>query len=247
MAGALRLHRPRTPAGRGLSAGASRAAGAWRNALDAWAIPPHILEQAEESPWYFPVAAFAAKDAGQTLSHRRALDALPDGGTVLDIGIGGGAMSRPLRPTAGRVIGVDSQESMLAGCGADETVLGRWPDVAASVEPVDVVVCGHVVYNVADLDPFVRALGAAARGRVVVELTDRHPLVEMAPLWRRFWDLDRPTGPKWRDFMDVVSEAGIDAQAEERSSSGGGISFGDLDGLATFVRRRLCLRHPRSR
>ena len=55
------------------------------------------------------------------------------------------------------------------------TVHGRWPDVHARVEMADVAVCGHVVYNVADLGAFVTALTEHASRRVVLEFTEVHP------------------------------------------------------------------------
>ena len=63
-------------------------------------------------------------------------------------------------------------------------VTGAWPEASADVEPADVVVAGHVFYNIPELEPFARALDAHARRRVVVELTERHPLDWMRDLWR---------------------------------------------------------------
>ena len=60
---------------------------------------------------------------------------------------------------------------------------------------LDVAVAGHVLYNVADLEPFARSLAAVARSGVVFELTERHPLHWMNDLWLRFHDLERPDGP----------------------------------------------------
>lgn len=200
------------------------AARRWADALASWAIPPHILEQAPESPWAHPVALFVARgDEPVTVSTARAREALPAGGSVLDVGCGGGRAAFAAVPPAATVTGVDAQPPMLEafaagarsrGVGHAE-VLGRWPDVADAVPDADVVVCHHVAYNVADLAPFVRALDARAHRRVVLELPVRHPLARMAPLWRRFWDLERPDGPTARDALDVVREAGFDARLEE--------------------------------
>src|SRR5581483_5660559 len=114
----------------------------------------------------------------------RALEALPDKGSVLDVGCGGGSASLALVPPAGLITGVDASRDMLteyaAGAAqrgvAHHEVEGTWPDIEDRVDPHDVVVCHHVLYNVADLAPFVRALTDKARQRVVVELTDKHPL-----------------------------------------------------------------------
>src|SRR5207237_1410976 len=72
----------------------------WGAALRSWAIPEEILRAAPESPWTYPVqvfrgraeAATAGPAAGTTgspsssPSARRALDALPEGGSVIDVG-----------------------------------------------------------------------------------------------------------------------------------------------------------------
>lgn len=53
---------------------------------------------------------------------------------------------------------------------AHSEVLGRWPAIAAHVVPADVAVCHHVVYNVADIESFLRELSAHTRRGVMVEL-----------------------------------------------------------------------------
>src|SRR5262249_44752109 len=160
------------------------------------------------SPWEMPVDLFAAfaRDArvdSPTATHRRAAEAMPAGGTVLDIGAGGGAASLPIAPPAAHVIAVDQHQGMLDALeqigeanGIDATVVaGAWPDAASKVGPADVVVCANVLYNVADLVPFVRALTDHARVRVVAEFTSVHPLTWLADLWQHFWGIERPHGP----------------------------------------------------
>src|SRR5919198_3045819 len=98
------------------------AARQWREDLDSWAIPPEILAAAPESPWGFPPGLFtrATEDAlkkqpaAPTPSLRRALEALPERGSVLDVGAGGGAASLPLCPPAAAVTAVDQSTQMLA-------------------------------------------------------------------------------------------------------------------------------------
>jgi SAM-dependent methyltransferase len=199
------------------------AADRWRDELAAWAIPPEILAAAPEPPWGFPVELFRADErAVDTPSRRRALEALPDGGSVLDVGCGGGVASFALVPPAARVTGVDSSPAMLEeyaataarhGVAHDE-VEGTWPDVADRVAPHDVVVCHHVVYNVPDLAAFAAALTAHARHRVVVECTARHPLTATGPLWSHFHGIERPSGPTAELALAVLSDAGIHPQHE---------------------------------
>jgi len=129
----------------------------WADQLAAWAIPDHILAAAPESPWAFPPAIFTGPDpaAAASPSRRRSLEELPDGGTVLDVGVGGGAAGLGLAPPAGRIVGVDESADRLAafitrageaGVTA-EAVRGRWPDVSVALAPADVVVCHHVFYT----------------------------------------------------------------------------------------------------
>jgi hypothetical protein len=180
------------------------------------------------------------------VSHRRALEALHEGDDVLDVGAGRCAMSLPLRPSARRIIAVDSSAPMLENSPADRTVLGRWPDVAEAAGPAAIVVCGHVLYNVPDLVPFVTALTRTARRRVVVEITASHPRNREPErtVWKHFWDLVRPTGPSWEDARDVIRETGIEPAVEMWETDQRG-SFPSLEYLVMWMRRTACL--PASR
>jgi SAM-dependent methyltransferase len=224
----------------------------WDTSLKDLAIPPEILAAAPVSPYEFGVGLFdrLADEAMRkdTPSRRRAREALPEtGATVLDVGCGGGAASLSLAPRLGKAIGVDQQENMLAAFAAraerlgvaHEEVQGRWPDVADEAPQADVVVCHHVLYNVAALAPFVQALTAHARSRVVVEVTGEHPLAWLRPLWQRFWDFDRPTGPTADDALAALRAVGLDAAMERFAEPSPWQDFGDE--LVTLARTRLCL------
>ena len=233
-----------------------RATGAlerWREQLDGWAIPAEILAAAPESPWGFPVGLFRSRaeragSAPATPSNREAARCLPAGGTVLDVGAGGGAASLPLAASAGRLVAVDESAGMVASFLAAaeaagvpaEAVEGRWPEVAGRVGPADVVVCHHVLYNVPDLAPFATALTGHARRRVVAELTERHPLVGLAPLWRRFHGLERPAGPGADDAVAALEAVGLAVDRQDWESRDR-FGFDDFDELVAFTRRRLCL------
>lgn len=199
----------------------------WTSALEAWAIPDEVLAQsAGADPWTLDSNLFRpAKRTGTPspgLATRRAAEVIPHGGSVLDVGCGGGAAGLALAPPAASVTGIDESSAMLELFAsiaterglAHRTVEGRWPDVRDAVATFDVVVCNHVFYNVPDLDRFAVALSDAATGRVVVELTPAHPQTRNAAVWKHFWDLDRPMGPSSADALAVVRSAGIDATLE---------------------------------
>jgi SAM-dependent methyltransferase len=197
------------------------AAQRWRADLESWAIPDEILESAPRSPYGFSAAMFGkiadALAGVRTPTVELADEAPPDAGVVLDVGCGGGAASLPLAARASLIIGIDQSEDMLAelreraeAAGvAVLTHLGRWPDVAGDVPPADVVVCRNVAYNVPDLDHFARVLTAHARHRVVMEMTQEHPMAWMTPFWEALHGIGRPARPTVEDAVAVLSEAGL--------------------------------------
>ncbi len=233
--------------------GEGAAAERWRRALGEWAIPQEILDAAPASPWHFPPKLFAqraeqAVDEEPRASQLRALEVLPEGGTVLDVGVGGGAASLPLVPPAAMVVGVDSGEGMLEAFAlaaeqrgvAHEEVEGPWPAVAGVVPPADVVVCHHVFFNAADLVPFAAALTDHARRRVVVELSGDHPTSNLNPLWKALHGVDRPTSPVAEDAAAVLAEMGLDVgfEAFERPWHRKGDHRGEM---VAMLRRRVCV------
>jgi SAM-dependent methyltransferase len=156
-------------------------------------------------------------------SRRRALEALPEGGSVLDVGVGGGASSLGLVAKAGLIVGVDPMEGMLesfqgsareAGV-AGRAVLGTWPDVAGDVEPADVAVCHHAIYRVTEVEDFVGALTDRARRRVVIEVSDRSPLSALDPLWKAFHGLDRPDWSVADELQAVLVAMGLAIERED--------------------------------
>lgn len=224
---------------------------AWADDLASWHIPDSITSQVSESPWVLPDEVFSRRAerylaAPGGPSYDRALEALGAGGSVLDVGAGGGAASLPLAAHITQLTAVDAHQPMLddlvrraerLGLAAT-AVRGIWPQVDVPV--ADVVLCHHVVYNVADLAPFITALTAHARRRVVVELTVRHPLTELNPYWKEFHGLDRPAGPTAEQALDLLR--GLDLPVQFAYWTRPEMAeYDSFDTLVDVTRRRLCL------
>ena len=220
----------------------------WRKKLESWAIPSEIIDQAPENPWIHPTVLFQVPQIIElTPSHSRALEALPDNGSILDIGCGGGIAAFAMGKKVGRVIGVDHQSEMLsmfsanakARCLESSVHEGFWPAIEIDVESADVVTAHHVVYNVQDIVPFLEAMNSHARKRVVIEMPQHHPLSNLSGAWKHFWNLERPNKPIPKDLLNVLNEMGIAARLELWS----GYTHSDLnlDQTVRFTRIRLCL------
>ena len=233
----------------------------WHDDLAAWAIPKEILSTATESPWVLPSQVFARRadqvtGAPSGPSFERAWAALDPEGSVLDIGTGAGAACLPLLPRTTTLTAVDENARMLGllqertsarGLDGDRVrlVTGRWPDLGPQVPAADVVTCHHVLYNVADLAPFVSAMTAHARRLVVVEVTWRHPLTSLNELWLRFHGLRRPDGPTGDDLLTILPAMGLRI-GHAGWQRPGGPDYTTFAELTDVTRRRLCLPAERS-
>ena len=91
----------------------------WQVALEALAVPKEILEEAPDSPWTLPIEPFRQRAqavlAGESSpSLDKAMEALPEGGVVIDVGVGVGAASLPLHPRASLLVGVDTSQEIVS-------------------------------------------------------------------------------------------------------------------------------------
>jgi Methyltransferase domain len=224
----------------------------WAAALRLWAIPDDLVAAAAETPYFFSPAVFsAAADAAldrsdDTVSDAVAKEALPEGGAVLDVGVGAGAAS--LRLPAGHLIGVDPAAELLEAFTAraarrsirSTAIQGTWPDVESRTPTADIAVCHHVVYNVADLAGFATALTAHAERRVVIELTAVHPMTWLAPCWDALHGLRQPDRPTADDAVALLTGLGLDVHQQRWRRAVQMIGENDADAVARIA-RRLCL------
>lgn len=232
------------------------AARRWADELSGWGIPEPIIEAAPQSPYGFPTDLFAsAADEAmeqRTPTTRAVRETLPTGGSILDVGCGGGAASLPVADAAGHLVGVDESEDLLEEFAVRgrrlgvtvERVHGRWPDVAAATPTADVAVCRNVAYNVPDLDEVVTALTSHARRRVVLELTCEHPLAWLRPYWRELHGVEFPDGPVLDDAVAVVRGTGVEPEVVTWE---GRLLFVDTteEEVRGLLQRRLCLTDDR--
>ncbi|KAA9161864.1 methyltransferase domain-containing protein [Amycolatopsis acidicola] len=221
----------------------------WAEHLAGWAIPGHILAAAPESPFTLPGKVFVRRADRQiggprTPTHRSVLAALDGGGTLLDVGAGAGAASLPCAEAITHVTAVDTnlleefaERAEMLGL-PHRTVEGRWPNAAAQAGTVDVTVCANVLYNVPDLEPFVRALNEHTRRAVVVELNEHHPMTRMSPLWERFHGIHRPGRPTSDDAVAALRELGVRPEIRRWQEKAAPIPFPEL---VETTRKRLCL------
>ena len=229
----------------------------WRTDLGSWVIPQEILDQAEVPPWIHPVELFTIEsEIPDTFSHATARAVLSEGDSVIDVGCGGGVASMALVPPAGTVMGVDNDQAMLDQYALAATrygarhreFLGTWPAIADEVPEADVVVCHHVAFNVPEIGPFLQQLDWHSRKRVVLEMPMFHPMSRLSPMWKHFWNLDRPVAPSARDLVAIAREMGFNAQIEVWADavSWGSRNVKSEDQRLTLARRRLCLNEDRT-
>jgi 2-polyprenyl-3-methyl-5-hydroxy-6-metoxy-1,4-benzoquinol methylase len=230
----------------------------WRVALEAWALPQHLLDGVDESPYSWPADLFGRRrqpaEGEPSPTERMVIEIAGEGGSILDVGAGTGRLAIPLSQSGHRVVAVERDASMsarlaeeIAASGARITrVQGTWPDVAGNTGRHDVVLCAHVVYDVPAIGPFLDAMHGAARRGVVVELTPRHPWKGLSRYFRSLHGHELPKRPTVDDFEAVVREV-TGAEPHLRWwTAPAALRFTDMAELLAFYRRRLLVPPERS-
>lgn len=228
------------------------AAARWRALLEAWALPSGLLAAVPESPYEWPAGLWRRRSAepkSDTPTDRAVQRLLPPGGSLLDVGAGTGRASLPTAVAGHPVTAVEPNSVMVSAlreevraAGAKVRVIeGAWPAMAPAAGRHDVALAAHVVYDVADLAPFLRGLHGAARAGVVLEAGERHPWDALRKYYRVLHGLERPDGPTADLLVEVIEEVlGMSPQVE-RWVGRRGPSFGDAAELVDLYRRRLLI------
>ena len=136
--------------------------------------------------------------------------------TVLDVGGGAGRLALPLALRCSHATVVEPSESMLKElrAGAEEASIDNLSIVHASwdeaqVDPADVVLCAHVVYGVAEIEPFIRKLDSHAGERVLILAFMKWPLSRLSPCWRAVHGDERIEMPALPELLSVLWEMNI--------------------------------------
>lgn len=182
----------------------------WARELRAWKIPDEILSAAPRDPYAFPCSVIRTMsvDPLDTPTGKAVLERLEPGDRLLDIGCGAGRIAGPFADTRS-VVGIEPRPN-LAAISRElgiEVIDGKWPQVAAVAGTAPVVLSTHVMYDVQDPEPFLRAMVVAAQRRIVIEVTQRHPWHDVGRLYRIVHGIGRPTGPTAELLGQVIEEA----------------------------------------
>ena len=141
---------------------------------------------------------------------------VPDGSALLDVGGGAGRFAVALAFKCAAATVVDPSPAMLEQLreAADEAgrdnviaIRAEWQD--AQVDAADVVLCSHVVYGVADIEPFLTKLNAHARRRVIMLSFVRSPQSWLAPLWKPVHGEPRIDLPGLPELVNVLWQMDI--------------------------------------
>ena len=71
------------------------------------------------------------------------------------------------------------------------------------------MLCAHVVYGVADIEPFIRKLERHARERVLILSHTASPLAQVSPFWKLVHGEERTELPTLPELLPVLWEMGI--------------------------------------
>lgn len=173
--------------------------------------------------WTRRAAAFARFSRGVRYDDpvvERVRAQMPAGdGRVIDVGAGTGRYAVPLAELGARVTAVEPNGAMAEHMRAEAAAHGvavtveqaEWPEAEPRTGSAEVVLCAHVVYPVADVVPFIRALDRAARCAVVMVARLGQPDEAVTPVFRAVHGEERAPMPSLADLYNLLLQLGIPA------------------------------------
>ncbi len=175
----------------------------------------------------------------------RLLQAVSPATSVLDVGGGAGRYALPLALVCKEVIVIEPDPGMVRALReqmahhriANITVVEeKWQD--ARVEPTDVVLCAHVIYDVVAIREFVQWLTVHARERVLLVANMPWRMHVLSAFWPLVHDEDRITLPSVPELLPLLWELGVFPNLEMLSINPPE-PFGDRERLLAIVRRMI--------
>jgi SAM-dependent methyltransferase len=136
--------------------------------------------------------------------------------TVLDIGGGAGRHALPLALACRQVTVVEPDPGMVSALRAQMARYGianiaiveeQWQQ--ARLEPADVVLCAHMIYDVVAIEEFLPWLTAHARRRVWLLAHLTWPIDLFSPFWPPVHQEPRVTLPAIPELLPVLWETGL--------------------------------------
>ncbi len=165
--------------------------------------------------------------------------------TVLDVGAGGGRLALPIALRCRSLVAVEPSESMAdvltqqaqeSGIEIVSVVQEEWQD--AQVDPVDIVLCAHVIYTIRDIGGFLKKLDAHAKKSVLLVVYNAPPQSQIYGIWQEVHGKERLPLPSLPELKEVLEELGINHQVDlmpPQSPRG----FDNLEDAISQLSRRL--------
>ena len=230
----------------------------WRRLLEDWALPDELLEAVPDSPYGWSAglwerrAQLAREQGGDSPTAAAVRGLLGEAGSLLDVGAGTGRASL-LHADNHSLTAVEQNPDLAAGLrrrAADlgikvDVIEGSWPEVAGSVTGHEVALCAHVVYDTQDIEQFLFELQRHALRGVVIELTPDHPWSGLTSYYQALHEIDRPDGPNYLDFVEVVEQVCDVRPRVEVWTRPGQVWFESWEEILAHYGKRLVL--PRDR
>ncbi|MEP7214962.1 MAG: methyltransferase domain-containing protein [Anaerolineaceae bacterium] len=168
--------------------------------------------------WASRAAMFRLDPRRKLESNTAAVAALvgPDD-VVVDVGGGAGRVSLPIALQCARVVNVEPSGAMRKEFDASAAEAGitnaacidaDWPGGAKGLEG-DVVLVANVTYFVSDIVPFLAALTAAARKRVIISVWSVPPPNDAARVFLLVHGETQALAPTHRELLPVLWDMGV--------------------------------------
>lgn len=207
------------------SAGGSDWFAIWRQMYDAERAQGEQVPQpdaaAQADCWAGQAGRFAAAAARSPQPDgfmQLLLPRLRPGDCVLDIGAGSGRYEPLLAARVATVLALEPSPAMrdqlaqrLAEAQAANVrvISSSWP--APAQPSCDVAIAAHVLYAVREVEPFLRAMHAAAQRAGYLLLAFRHPSSFISPFWERLHGEPRLPLPGALECLNALYQLGIAA------------------------------------